>query len=60
MDLEYQLFFLLYGYGMIQEYQCSDWSQRPLTEEQKVYAAEDAHSLVEIFNVFHAKFVREG
>lgn len=43
-----------------QELQCSDWSQRPLTEEQKKYAAADAHCLVEIFNVFHAKVVREG
>ncbi|XP_047967180.1 uncharacterized protein LOC125211433 [Salvia hispanica] len=48
------------GISLSKELQCSDWSQRPLTEEQKKYAAADAHCLVEIFNVFHAKVVREG
>ncbi|KAL1532065.1 hypothetical protein AAHA92_32122 [Salvia divinorum] len=48
------------GTSLSKELQCSDWSQRPLTEEQKKYAAADAHCLVEIFNVFHAKVVREG
>lgn len=50
---------LLFLY-FVQELQCSDWSLRPLTEEQKIYAAADAHCLIEIFNVFHAKVVREG
>ncbi|PIN00939.1 putative 3'-5' exonuclease [Handroanthus impetiginosus] len=48
------------GILLSKELQCSDWSQRPLTEEQKTYAAADAHCLVEIFDVFHAKVVKEG
>ncbi|KAI3457977.1 hypothetical protein Pfo_014640 [Paulownia fortunei] len=48
------------GISLSKELQCSDWSERPLTEEQKTYAAADAHCLLEIFNVFHAKVVREG
>ncbi|EPS71795.1 hypothetical protein M569_02957 [Genlisea aurea] len=48
------------GIFLAKELQCSDWSQRPLTEEQKIYAAEDARCLVEIFNVLHQKVVREG
>ncbi|GFP88789.1 exonuclease mut-7 homolog [Phtheirospermum japonicum] len=48
------------GISLSKELQCSDWSQHPLTEEQKAYAAADAHCLLEIFNVFHAKVVREG
>ncbi|KAL3630720.1 hypothetical protein CASFOL_023704 [Castilleja foliolosa] len=48
------------GISLSKELQCSDWSQRPLTEDQKAYAAADAHCLLEIFNVFHAKVVREG
>ncbi|KZV17210.1 putative exonuclease mut-7 [Dorcoceras hygrometricum] len=48
------------GILLSKELQCSDWSKRPLTEEQKIYAAADAHCLVEIFNVFHAKVVREA
>ncbi|XP_073064206.1 uncharacterized protein [Primulina eburnea] len=48
------------GILLSKELQCSDWSKRPLTEEQKIYAAADAHCLVEIFNVFRAKVVREA
>ncbi|CAA0824706.1 3-5 exonuclease domain-containing protein [Striga hermonthica] len=48
------------GISLSKELQCSDWSQRPLSEEQKAYAAEDARCLLNIFNVFHAKVVREG
>ncbi|KAK4431306.1 Exonuclease mut-7 [Sesamum alatum] len=48
------------GISLSKELQCSDWSLRPLTEEQKIYAAADAHCLIEIFDVFHAKVVREG
>ncbi|KAL7146105.1 hypothetical protein ABFS83_06G018900 [Erythranthe nasuta] len=48
------------GISLSKELQCSDWSQRPLTEEQKIYAAADAHCLVQIFNVFRAKVVSEG
>ncbi|KAL3838049.1 hypothetical protein ACJIZ3_022640 [Penstemon smallii] len=48
------------GILLLKELQCSDWSQRPLTEEQKTYAAADALCLVEIFDVFHKKVVKEG
>ncbi|KAL8550970.1 hypothetical protein ACS0TY_000159 [Phlomoides rotata] len=46
--------------SLSKELQCSDWSLRPLSEEQKAYAAEDAHCLLEIFKVFHAKVVKKG
>ncbi|KAF3541892.1 hypothetical protein F2Q69_00025147 [Brassica cretica] len=42
-----------------EELQCSDWSHRPLTEEQKLYAATDAHCLLQIFNVFKSNLVEE-
>ncbi|KAM3729708.1 hypothetical protein ACB098_12G032600 [Castanea mollissima] len=48
------------GFSLSKELQCSDWSSRPLTEEQKTYAAMDAHCLLEIFNIFQAKVVKEG
>ncbi|KAK4571136.1 hypothetical protein RGQ29_029816 [Quercus rubra] len=48
------------GFSLSKELQCSDWSRRPLTEEQKTYAAMDAHCLLEIFNIFQAKVVKEG
>ncbi|KAM2031126.1 hypothetical protein FF2_041673 [Malus domestica] len=48
------------GISLSKELQCSDWSCRPLTEEQKTYAAMDAHCLIEIFNVFQAKVIKEG
>ncbi|CAG7895921.1 unnamed protein product, partial [Brassica rapa] len=41
------------------ELQCSDWSHRPLTEEQKLYAATDAHCLLQIINVFKSNLVEE-
>ncbi|OAY59540.1 Werner syndrome ATP-dependent helicase homolog isoform X2 [Manihot esculenta] len=50
----------LLGISLSKELQCSDWSCRPLTEEQKTYAAIDAHCLLEIFNVFKANLVKEG
>ncbi|KAK9914539.1 hypothetical protein M0R45_038313 [Rubus argutus] len=50
----------LLGISLSKELQCSDWSCRPLTEEQKTYAAMDAHCLLEIFNVFRAKVIKEG
>ncbi|CAN8252181.1 unnamed protein product [Cochlearia groenlandica] len=40
--------------SLSKELQCSDWSHRPLTEEQKLYAATDAHCLLQIFDVFKA------
>ncbi|THG22217.1 hypothetical protein TEA_005554 [Camellia sinensis var. sinensis] len=46
--------------GFDRELQCSDWSHRPLTEEQKAYAAADAHCLLEIFNVFQINVIKEG
>ncbi|XP_038686421.1 exonuclease mut-7 homolog isoform X2 [Tripterygium wilfordii] len=46
--------------SLSKELQCSDWSHRPLTEEQKTYAATDAYCLLEIFGVFQAKVAREG
>lgn len=42
------------------ELQCSDWSCRPLTEEQLLYAAADAYYLLQIFSVFECKFLTEG
>ncbi|KHN33848.1 Putative exonuclease mut-7 like [Glycine soja] len=48
------------GFSLSKELQCSDWSHRPLTEEQITYAAMDAHCLLDIFEVFQAKVVKEG
>ncbi|XP_077245652.1 3'-5' exonuclease domain-containing protein [Tasmannia lanceolata] len=48
------------GVYLSKELQCSDWSCRPLTEEQKSYAAADACCLLEIFNVFQCKLLIEG
>ncbi|XP_021293226.1 exonuclease mut-7 homolog [Herrania umbratica] len=48
------------GISLSKELQCSDWSRRPLTEEQLRYAATDAHCLLEIFKIFQAKVVKEG
>ncbi|GMH08870.1 hypothetical protein Nepgr_010710 [Nepenthes gracilis] len=42
----------LLGVSLSKELQCSDWSRRPLTEQQKTYAAADAHCLLEIFVLF--------
>lgn len=44
----------------LQELQVSDWSFRPLTEEQISYAAADAYFLLEIFAVLKHKFFAEG
>lgn len=48
------------GIFLSKELQCSDWSSRPLTEEQRTYAAIDAHCLIEIFNVFRLRVLKEG
>ncbi|KAA8533575.1 hypothetical protein F0562_030991 [Nyssa sinensis] len=48
------------GVSLSKELQCSDWSLRPLTEEQKTYAAADAHCLLEILTVFQVKVIKEG
>ncbi|KAH9317249.1 hypothetical protein KI387_019018, partial [Taxus chinensis] len=37
--------------------QCSDWEQRPLTDEQIAYAAADAYCLLAICDVIHQKFL---
>ncbi|KAK9093903.1 hypothetical protein Scep_025372 [Stephania cephalantha] len=48
------------GASLSKELQCSDWSLRPLTEDQKIYAASDANCLLEIFDVFQRNFLEEG
>ncbi|CAK7324222.1 unnamed protein product [Dovyalis caffra] len=48
------------GISLSKELQCSDWSHRPLTEEQKTYAAADAHCLLKIYNVFQDNVVKKG
>ncbi|KAK7293521.1 hypothetical protein RJT34_16389 [Clitoria ternatea] len=48
------------GFSLSKELQCSDWSCRPLTEEQITYAAMDAHCLLDIFMIFQAKVAKEG
>ncbi|XP_061364430.1 uncharacterized protein LOC133307886 isoform X2 [Gastrolobium bilobum] len=48
------------GFSLSKELQCSDWSCRPLTEEQITYAAMDAHCLLEIFKVFRVEVAKEG
>ncbi|KAJ4829176.1 hypothetical protein Tsubulata_007039 [Turnera subulata] len=45
---------------LLQELQCSDWSHRPLTEEQKTYAAMDAHCLLKLFDFFRTNVPKEG
>ncbi|XP_047321598.1 uncharacterized protein LOC124925596 [Impatiens glandulifera] len=49
----------LLAISLSKELQCSDWSQRPLTKEQKIYASADAHCLLEIFDVFQNKVINE-
>lgn len=46
--------------SLSKELQVSDWSFRPLTEEQISYAAADAYFLLEIFAVLKHKFFAEG
>ncbi|CAI0410583.1 unnamed protein product [Linum tenue] len=48
------------GIALSKELQCSDWSSRPLTEEQKNYAATDAHCLLQIFAIFKEKVAEKG
>ncbi|CAN1170678.1 Exonuclease mut-7 homolog [Linum perenne] len=48
------------GISLSKELQCSDWSCRPLTEEQKTYAATDAHCLLQIFSIFKSKVLEKG
>lgn len=48
--------FLLFGKPLDKCEQFSDWSRRPLREEQVKYAALDAFCLVEIFNELKKRF----
>ncbi|PWA40056.1 3'-5' exonuclease domain-containing protein [Artemisia annua] len=50
----------LLGISLSKELQCSDWSLRPLTDQQKTYAALDALCLIQIFNVFLHRLLNEG
>ncbi|KAJ4805824.1 3'-5' exonuclease domain-containing protein [Rhynchospora pubera] len=50
----------LLGISLSKELQCSDWSSRPLSEEQIQYAAADAFYLLEIFSVFQQNIVNKG
>ncbi|KAJ9539585.1 hypothetical protein OSB04_026091 [Centaurea solstitialis] len=50
----------LLGISLSKELQCSDWSRRPLTEDQRTYAAMDALCLLEIFNVFQLRLLKQG
>lgn len=45
------------GVRLSKDLQCSDWEQRPLTEDQITYAAADAHCLLAIFDVFCQNFL---
>lgn len=45
--------------SLSKELQCSDWSGRPLSEEQVLYAAADVYYLLRIFTVFERKFLIE-
>ncbi|CAM8887853.1 unnamed protein product [Rhodiola kirilowii] len=49
----------LLGISLSKELQCSDWSYRPLTEEQKSYAAADARCLLDLFTIFQLQ-IAEG
>lgn len=42
--------YVVVGHGSPQDAQCSDWEQRPLTEDQIYYAASDTHCLLAIFD----------
>ncbi|KAI5081787.1 hypothetical protein GOP47_0001530 [Adiantum capillus-veneris] len=43
------------GYTLCKDLQCSNWEQRPLSEEQQVYAAADAHCLLVIYDILESK-----
>ncbi|KAJ3688945.1 hypothetical protein LUZ61_018109 [Rhynchospora tenuis] len=48
------------GISLSKEMQCSDWSCRPLSEDQIQYAAADAFYLIEIFSIFQERIVNRG
>nr|QPF69860.1 hypothetical protein [Gymnosphaera sp. ZYZ-2020b]QPF69862.1 hypothetical protein [Gymnosphaera bonii]QPF69865.1 hypothetical protein [Gymnosphaera ramispina]QPF69866.1 hypothetical protein [Gymnosphaera saxicola]QPF69861.1 hypothetical protein [Gymnosphaera sp. ZYZ-2020b] len=39
----------------MQDLQCSNWEQRPLTVEQQLYAAADAHCLLVAYDVLETE-----
>ncbi|KAH7287635.1 hypothetical protein KP509_32G067300 [Ceratopteris richardii] len=43
------------GYTLCKDLQCSNWEQRPLTNEQQLYAAADAHCLLLAYDVLKNK-----
>lgn len=45
------------GVRLSKDLQCSDWEQRPLTDDQITYAAADAHCLLAVFDVFYQNFL---
>ena len=45
--------YINYDAGM-QDLQCSNWEQRPLTVEQQVYAAADAHCLLVAYDILES------
>ncbi len=49
-----------YGYELDKSQQRSDWSRRPLTREQVVYARLDTHYLVPLMHVFEPELVQRG
>ncbi|KAK9060849.1 hypothetical protein SSX86_018029 [Deinandra increscens subsp. villosa] len=50
----------LLGMPLSKELQCSDWSLRPLTQDQMTYAALDAICLIDIFDIFHHTILTQG
>ncbi|KAI3800232.1 hypothetical protein L1987_35543 [Smallanthus sonchifolius] len=50
----------LLGISLSKELQCSDWSLRPLTQDQMTYAALDALCLIHIFDVFQQRLLKQG
>lgn len=47
------------GYTLCKDLQCSNWEQRPLTVEQQVYAAADAHCLLVAYDVFQLQALKD-
>ncbi|XP_042389087.1 exonuclease mut-7 homolog [Zingiber officinale] len=50
----------LLNVSLSKELQCSDWSCRPLSQDQILYAAADAYYLLEIFEVFQHKIITKA
>ena len=43
------------GLQLDKKQQCSDWARRPLEQEQFVYAALDAHILLQVYEALLAR-----